>query len=57
MEMKKNEETSNVVIDGQEYSLYDYSCFMDKAYVKEPTRTTNEPFQNLVPFEFDKDGE
>jgi hypothetical protein len=55
--MKKNEETSTVVIDGQEYSLYGYSYSMDKAYVKEPTRTTNEPFQNLVPFEFDKDGE
>jgi hypothetical protein len=57
MKMKKNEETSNVVIDGQEYSLYDYSYSMDKAYIKEPTRKTNEPFQNLVPFEFDKDGE
>jgi hypothetical protein len=55
--MKKNEKTKTVVIDGQKYSLYDYSYSMDKAYVKEPTRTTNEPFQNLVPFEVDKDGE
>ena len=57
MKTKKNEETSTVVIEGQEYSLYDYSYSMDKAYVKEPTRTTDEPFPNLVPFEFDKDGE
>jgi hypothetical protein len=29
---------------------------MDKLYVKEPTKTTNEPFQNLIPLEFEKDG-
>ena len=57
MKMKKNDETATVIIDGQEYSLYDYGWDMDKMYIKEPTRTTNEPFQNLVPFEFDKDGE
>ena len=57
MGMKKNEEISTVVIDGQEYPLYDYSYSMDKSYIKEPTRNTNEPFQNLVPFKFDKDVE
>ena len=50
MKMKKNEETSTVVIDGQDYPLYNYSYAMDKAYVKEPKRNTTESFENLVPF-------
>lgn len=57
MEMKKNDEPLKVVIDTQEFPLYNFSWSMDKAYIKEPTRSNNEPFQNLAPFEFDKDGE
>ena len=55
--MKKNNEPLKVVIGTKEFSFAGFIWSMDKEYVKEPTKTTNEPFQNLVPFEFDKDGE
>lgn len=57
MKMKKNNEPLKVVIGTKEFSFAGFIWSMDKEYVKEPTKTTNEPFQNLVPFEFDKDGE
>ena len=55
MDEKKNDELLKVIIDTQEIPFDSFSWHMDKSYIKEPTRNANEPFQNLVPFEFDNE--
>ena len=50
MVLKKNDEPIKVVIDTQEFQFDNFSWSIDKSYVKEPTRNTNERFENLVPF-------